>query len=424
MARGYLNRPELTAEKFVPDPLGAPGERLYRTGDLSRFRPDGVLEFFGRIDQQVKIRGFRIEPGEIETALLEHPEVRACAVVALAGEDGKRLVAYVVAAGETRDSGGLRAFLRERLPEHMVPAGFAFIAALPLNPSGKVDRRALAGMETLLETVAGRAWTAPRTPREELLAEIWAGVLRVPRVGVEDSFFDLGGDSLLATRLVSRVREALGVELPLRALFEAPTVAGLAAWIGESETEALPPIRRIPREGSLPLSFAQERLWLVDRLAPGLAVYNLPYAVRLRGELDVPALERALNEITRRHEALRTSFALVAGEPRQVVHPFEPWELAVVDLTAAQFAEHSLAMGRRPFDLEREPRLLRAELARLGPRDHPRDHALLLNLHHIAGDGWSMECSWPPSWRPSTPGPLCRSRPCSTRTSRSGSASG
>ncbi|HEX7239937.1 MAG TPA: amino acid adenylation domain-containing protein, partial [Longimicrobiaceae bacterium] len=392
VARGYLGRPELTAAKFVPDPFaGEPGARMYRSGDRVRWRADGTLEFLGRTDAQVKVRGFRVEPGEVEAVLAEHPEVREAVVTAREDGSGSRaLVAYVVGGGA--EPAELRAWLRERLPEYMVPSAVVALEALPLTPHGKTDRRALPAPDL----ADAEAYVAPRTPTEELLAGIWEEVLGAERVGAHAHFFDLGGHSLLATRVVSRVRGAFGVELPLRALFEAPTVAGLAARVegllrdgGEGEA---PPLVPVPRDGPLPLSFAQQRLWFIDRLEPGSPAYNMPFPLRLRGALDARALERSLAEVVRRHEALRTRFDAVGGEPVQVVDPAGPVALPLRDLRglpeparAAEVRRLAAEEALRPFDLERGP-LLRAVLVRLADEEH----ALLFTLHHVVFDGWSM----------------------------------
>ncbi|HEY7770659.1 amino acid adenylation domain-containing protein, partial [Longimicrobium sp.] len=391
VARGYLGQPGLTAEKFVPDPFGTEaGARLYRTGDRVRWRESAVLEFIGRVDEQVKVRGFRIEPGEIEAALSAHAEVRAARVIVREDAPGeKRLVAYVVGGVE---AAGLRAHLRESLPEYMVPTAFVALEQLPLTPNGKLDVGALPAPE--LAPDADRH-VAPRSPGEEVLAGIWAEVLRLERVGVEDSFFELGGHSLLATRVMSRIREVFAVELPLRALFEGPTVAELAVRVEEmrrAELPVLPPVVPVERTGALPPSFAQERLWFIDRLEPGSAVYNMPMARRLAGPLNAAALERALGEIVRRHEALRTVFAEVDGSPAQVVAPFAGFALPVEDLSGLGEADREEAVrrrageeARRPFDLAAGP-LFRAALLRLGAEDH----VLLVGMHHIVSDGWSM----------------------------------
>jgi amino acid adenylation domain-containing protein len=388
VARGYLNRPELTAERFVDDPF-APG-RLYRTGDRVRWMADGTLEYLGRLDEQVKIRGFRIELGEIEAALRQAPGVTDCTVVARVDETGdRRLVAYVVGAMEAE---GLREHLRRSLPEYMVPAVFVMLEALPLTSNGKLDRKALPAPEYAAD--ADR-YVAPRTPTEEVLAGIWAEVLRLERVGVEESFFDLGGHSLVATRVVSRIREVFAIELPLRALFEGPTVATLAKAVEEmrrAELPVLPPVVPVDRDRPLPLSFAQERLWFLDRLEPGSTTYNILVARRLGGALDQAALERSLSEIVRRHEALRTVFAQADGSPVQVIAPFGGFALPVEDLSALGETDREAAVRRRageeaarPFDLAAGP-LFRAALLRLGAEEH----VLLLSMHHIVSDGWSM----------------------------------
>ncbi|HVR97637.1 MAG TPA: amino acid adenylation domain-containing protein, partial [Thermoanaerobaculia bacterium] len=379
LAWGYLNRPELTAERFVPDPFGGPGDRLYRTGDLASVRGDGTLELQGRIDHQVKIRGFRIEPGEVEAVLAGHPAVRECAVVARQdGPGGVRLVAYVVG-----EAGDLREYLRARLPDYMVPSAFISLEALPLTPNGKVDRKALPAPETVSTSAASDSLD----PTEELLAGIWAEVLGLGRVGLHDDFFALGGHSLLATQVMSRVRAVLGVELPLRSLFESPTIAGLARAVRESRESQAPPIVPVPRDGDLPLSFAQQRLWFLDQLEPGSAAYNMPLAVRLTGDVDPARLERIFFEIVRRHEALRTTFTSREGRPVQGIGAPEV-ELPVVDVSQAGELEAlrwAREEARRPFDLQRGP-LLRLALFRLSERDH----VLLLAMHHIVSDGWSM----------------------------------
>jgi amino acid adenylation domain-containing protein len=396
LARGYLARPELTAERFVPNPFGSPGSRLYRTGDLARFRVDGRLECLGRIDHQVKVRGFRIELGEIEASLGRHPEVAAAVVVARAEGNDRRLVAYVVPrrpGAELTDE--LRAGVRRSLPEYMVPTAWVQLASLPLTPTGKVDRKALPA-----PAAEATVSTAPRTPTEEVLASLWARVLGTAAVGTEDSFFDRGGHSLLAAQLVSRVRDAFGVELPLRRIFEAPTLAAQARAIDGARTgrrgaTAAPPLARVPRprNGALPLSFAQQRLWFLSRLDPDSPAYNMSAALRLSGRLDVIAIAATLDEIVRRHEVLRTTFADDGREPVQVIHPPRSAGLGLVDLSGVAGPERevevrSLALEdlRRPFDLERGP-LLRATLVRL----EEREHVLLFSMHHVISDGWSLE---------------------------------
>ncbi len=389
VARGYRARPELTAERYVPHPFSTePGARLYRTGDRVRMLAEGGLEFLGRIDQQVKIRGYRIEPAEVEAVLGMHPSVREAAVVVRSDARGDNaLVGYVSAdAGADVGARELRAWMRERLPEYMVPGAIVALERLPLSPNGKVDRRALPAPEW----EGGAAYVAPRTPAEAVLAGTWAEVLRLERVGVEESFFELGGHSLLAMQVVSRVREALGVELPLRALFEAPTVAGLATRVAElrrAGAGAAPPLVRVARGEPLPASFAQRRLWLVDRLEPGSAAYNVPFALRLRGALDVGALRASLEALVARHETLRTTFAEEGGEPVQVINAAAPVALEVVEVEDEAAAERiAREEALRPFDLEAGP-LLRATLLRLADDDH----VLCFTLHHIVSDGWSMQ---------------------------------
>ncbi|HVS00657.1 MAG TPA: amino acid adenylation domain-containing protein, partial [Thermoanaerobaculia bacterium] len=386
VGRGYLDRPDLTAERFVPDPR-EPGTRRYRTGDLARRRPDGALEFLGRRDHQVKVRGLRIEPEEVEAALLSCG-MREAAVVA---RDGA-LVAYVAyVAGETAN---LRASLAERLPTFLIPSAFVPVEALPRTPSGKVDRRALSQREVQAATLPETGFEPPRTPIEEQVAEVWSEVLRRPRIGAHDDFFALGGHSLLALQVVGRLREAFGVEVPLRRLFEAPTVAALAR---EVETALLagphavpPPLVRVPRDREIPLSFSQESLWLLHQLDPASPAYNVPAAVRISGRLDPAALERTLGEIVRRHEALRTTFP--GGRPVQAIHPPRPIPLPYVDLSvlpsSLREAEARRLAGEetlRPFDLARGP-LLRAALARLGDEEH----LFLLTMHHAVSDEWSV----------------------------------
>ncbi|HEX7243234.1 MAG TPA: amino acid adenylation domain-containing protein, partial [Longimicrobiaceae bacterium] len=391
VARGYLGRPALTAEKFVPDPFsGEAGARLYRTGDRARWRPDGTLEFLGRMDAQAKLRGFRVEPGEVEAALAEHPGVRESAVVVR--EDA--LVAYVVPAdGERTASAELRAWLRERLPDYLVPSAFAFLDALPLTPHGKLDRRALPAPET----DAGAAYEPPATPTEEAVAAIFAEVLRVERVGARDHFFERGGHSLLATRAVSRVRESLGVELPLRALFEAPTPAELAARIdaeaGAGAGAGAPPLLPADRSAPLPLSFAQERMWVLQQIDPESRAYNVPVGLRLRGPLDAGALGRALAALVERHESLRTVFPVMEGAPVQAVAPFTGFALPVEDLTAlpetdreAEALRRAREASLRRYDLAEGP-LFHAALLRLGAADH----LLSLGMHHVVVDGWSLD---------------------------------
>ena len=398
VARGDRGRPELTAEQFVPDSEGV-GRRLYRTGDRVRFAATGRLEFLGRVDQQVKVRGFRIEPGEVEATLLTYPGVREAVVLARRQEEDERLVAYVVAEGSLA-SADLRRFVAARLPSPMVPGHFVLLSALPLTRHGKVDRRALLGLapegvegEPGLSAVSG----VPRTPIEELLAGLFAEVLRVERVGPQDDFFELGGHSLLATQMIARLRRAFGLDLALRKLFEHPTVAGLAReiekalWSGGSA--AVEMAERAPRNEDLPLSFAQERLWFLQQLEPRSAAYNMPLGLELTGALRIDVLSAALTEVLRRHESLRTTFVPIAGVLCQRISPPVPAvALPLVDLSALPpAARHSAANAlaqwhaAQGFDLERGPLCVWLLLRLAGER-----HRFLLNLHHTIADGWSI----------------------------------
>ena len=398
LARGYLNRPELTAERFVPDPFSEEGGgRLYKTGDLVRHHPDGYLEFIGRNDQQVKVRGFRIELGEIEAALQELPGVREAVVLARQDVPGeKTLVAYVVTEGER--SGPLRGLLRQRLPDYMVPTHFVELEQMPLTANGKIDRKALPRPEGIEQR---EEYTGPRTAVEEMLANLWAELLALERVSIHDNFFAVGGHSLRAMQAVSRIRQVFGIELSVRELFEHPTIADFAESISaklkvhaELKSAARAPIPRLAerRPEDLQLSYAQKRLWFLYEFESDKALYNIPIALRLKGTLNAEALGRALTEIVRRHEALRTSVIAMEGNPVQVIHEAAPVELPVEDLRDIPEAKREAELTRRlnneiaiPFDLRRSP-LLRARLMKLDEEEH----VLALIMHHIASDGWSL----------------------------------
>jgi acyl carrier protein len=384
LARGYVGRAGLTAERFVADPFGVAGSRMYRTGDLARWRGDGVLEFLGRADAQVKLRGFRIEPGEIEAALVGHGDVAQAAVIAREdGPGGKRLVGYVVAAGAAvPDATVLRAHLGRSLPEHMVPSAFVVLDRLPLTPNGKLDRRALPAPEQPV----GAVRRVPRTPQEEILCALFAEVLGLERVGIDDNFFALGGHSLLATRLISRIRSTLDVELAIRSLFEAPTVEALVQRLGDAQA-ARPALRALARPAEIPLSYAQRRLWFLDRLEGSSATYTIPLALRVRGALDRAALEAAVGDLVGRHESLRTIFPDTLGVPRQQILDADAARprLAVTAVDEASLAGALSAAAGAGFDLAREPPL-RVHVFALGASEH----VILLLLHHIAGDGWSL----------------------------------
>ncbi|MGZ3458788.1 MAG: amino acid adenylation domain-containing protein, partial [Archangium sp.] len=399
LAVGYLRRPELTSERFLPDPFSQePGARLYRTGDRARYLPDGRLEYLERVDFQVKVRGFRIELGEIEEALVRQPTVKQAVVVMREDVPGdKRLVAYAVPQpGLKLDVLELRQYLQGKLPEYMVPSAFVSLESLPLTPNGKVDRKALPAPDGQL-AVREHSFVAPRTPTEETLVNVWKQVLNVERVGIHDNFFELGGHSLLATQAASRIRASFGVELPLRSLFEAPTVEALASRIDAASREEQelkrPPLGPVARTGGeLPLSFAQQRLWFLEQLEPGLPIYNVAGAVQLEGTLDASALERGFQELVRRHESLRTTFRSTEKEPVQVIHPEASLPLPVIDLGELPQADQEAEVRRlareeagRPFELIHGP-LLRVKLLKLGETRH----VLLLTMHHIVSDGWSM----------------------------------
>ena len=387
LARGYHDHPSLTAEKFVPDPFSAePGARLYRTGDLARHLPDGTIEFLGRADHQVKLRGFRIELGEIEAALERHTAVSRAVVVVHEDETaGPRLAAYVLAvAGDGPTGGDLRAFLEETLPEYMVPSTFVPLEELPLMPNGKVDRRSLPPLDAASMTAVEK-FVAPRNAVEELLAGMWAEILNVRKVGIHDNFFDLGGHSLVAVRLNSRLRSTFRVEVPLNLLFEKPTVAELGETIGRlvraGDAAEEPPIVPVPRDGTLLLSFAQQRLWFFHQLEPDNPVYNIPIAVLLSGALDAVSLERALDEIVRRHEVLRTTYTTAGGELVQSIHTQARLELPVTDLSAVAESERRDEVERRAREEARRPFDLCAESARARTPAAPRRRGARIAPH-------------------------------------------
>ena len=401
VARGYWRRPSLTAECFLPDPrsCGA-GARLYRTGDLGRRLASGEIEFKGRVDSQVKIRGYRVELGEIEATLREHPDLGEVLVYLRDVQSAQRLVACVAPAAGTRPTGAdIREWLSLRLPDYMIPAAFVVLESFPRTSSGKTDRKALMACTPATVDLT-RAFAAPRTPAEEIMADIWQKVLRVERVGVYDNFFELGGHSLLATQVLSRVRRVMGVVVPLAALFEAPTIARFVQvlegcrWLGQGI--APPPIASLPRTADgdqyFTQSFAQQRLWFLDELEPGMATYNIPSALRMTGELDVRALEAALNEIIRRHESLRTTFEQRDDQPLQRVHPAMPVLVPVYDLSSlqppareARLRELADEEVHRPFNIAQGP-LLRMTVVRTGELEY----VSLFTMHHIVSDAWSM----------------------------------
>ncbi|WP_184450478.1 AMP-binding protein, partial [Xanthomonas sp. 3498] len=401
VARGYLNRPQLTAERFLPDPFAAdPEARLYRTGDLARYRADGAIEFLGRIDHQVKLRGFRIELGEIEARIAEHPAVHSTVVLALGEAAHMRLVAYVVPRETPADAPSdalvttLRTFLARTLPDYMVPAAFVCLPALPLNANGKLDRKALPAPQD--DAFARHAYAPPHPGTEAILAEAWCRLLGRERIGRHDQFFALGGNSLLAVRLLSRIEAACGVRLSLAEVFAHPTLRELAHAVTRHQngaaTASLPAIVPVHHGDTLPLSFAQQRLWFLAQLEGTGTAYHMPGALRLRGDLDPLALRRALDALLQRHAALRTVFATSAdGQPLAHLLPAgQAFPLVEHDLglqpdQAAAIARLALDEVLAPFDLARGP-LIRGRLLRLGQADH----VLLITQHHIVSDGWSL----------------------------------
>jgi amino acid adenylation domain-containing protein len=390
ITQGYLGRADLTAERFLSNPQDAQGSKWYRSGDIGRVNPDGDIEFLGRVDDQVKIRGFRIELGEIEARLLSHPGLRETVVLARPNEVGDtELVAYLVAREACPGATALREYLGAQLPDYMLPNAYVMLSAFPLTPNGKLDRKALPAPARERQI----NYRAPRNEREQLLATLWTQVLGVERVGLDDNFFELGGHSLTATRLVSRLRSSLGLEVPVRALFQHPTLGEfIDLALPKADASTLPPITARHHQPSTAMSYAQERLWLFDRLHPGSTTYNVPESARLHGDLDVLALERSFALLLQRHEALRTTFTLENNQPVQRIGAAQGFTLPLIDLShlgESDRLEHLQtelrAQAAHPFDLAQGP-LIRAGLIRLSAQEH----VLWLTLHHIVFDGWSM----------------------------------
>ncbi len=399
LARGYLNRPDLTAERFVPDPYSdKPGSRLYRTGDLARFLPDGVIEFLGRMDRQVKVRGYRIEPGEIESHILKSPAIKDTTVIAHKSKGGdKTLTAYLVPAprygmpeeGVDIEIESIKRSLKNHLPEFMVPHSYMIIDSLPLTGTGKIDHNAL----PLPDMISRDDYTAPRNSQEESLAGIWRDVLGTERIGIYDNFFSLGGHSLSGTQVISRIGEVFDLHISLKELFDNPTIDALAEIIQKYDSHMdIGEIRPVERIGDLPLSFAQERLWFLDQLVPDSAFYNIPMAYEISGPLDANALDKSFKELLSRHETLRTAFIVKHGKPVQVINRELTIEMPVIDLHRMAEDERIREIKKRlneeaenVFDLKRAP-LLRVTLLKIAKEKH----ILLMTIHHIISDGWSM----------------------------------
>ncbi|GET38522.1 non-ribosomal peptide synthetase [Microseira wollei] len=394
LARGYLNRTEANAEKFIDNPFN-PQQRLFKTGDVARYSSDGNLEILGRIDFQVNIRGMRVELEEIEAVLKLHPSVREGVVTLREDLPGdQRLVAYIVPNNQALDWGEIRSFLEHKLPDYMVPNAFVLMEKLPVLPNGKLDRNSLPAPNISTES---RNFVAPRNPKEQLIANIWAEVLGLEKVGIHDNFLELGGHSLLASLVISRLREALAVELAVSVLFESPTVASLSERIENSshqnqQNQTLPILESIDRSVELPLSLIQQRFWILDQMEGANAAYNIARALRLVGRLNLTALQQAIESIIQRHETLRTSFGMVDGKPVQFIAETVPFSLPVLDLQDLPEVERQAELQRlitaeytQTFDLRTAP-LLRVKIIRL----ESDSHVLLVTMHHIISDAWSV----------------------------------
>ncbi|MEO1429998.1 MAG: amino acid adenylation domain-containing protein [Cyanobacteria bacterium J06633_8] len=413
LAKGYLNKPQLTAEKFIDNPffektsplspllakergVRQDGVRLYKTGDLVRYLPDGNLEYLGRVDYQVKLRGFRIELGEIESILMQNPSVKQAVVTLYKSNDDERLIAYIVPSSDVSQT-DLRQFLQGKLPAYMIPSNYMILEEFPLTPNRKVDRKALPNPEKN-QFQEQRDFVAPRNPVEEILVNIWSEILGIEKISVDDNFFEIGGHSLLATRVISQIREVFEVELPLRKLFENPTIAGIAEAITINKSNinkselSQPKIEKIERQDKLPISFAQQRQWFLSQLEPESPFYNIPAAIEISGELDILILERCFQEIIYRHEVLRTAFLTVEGKPVVQLSSINEFQLSIVDLSHSteivqiqQVEKIAREEAQQPFQLDKPP-LLRVKLLRL----NSENHIILITLHHIIADAWSM----------------------------------
>jgi amino acid adenylation domain-containing protein len=396
VARGYFNRADLTAERFLPNPFKNTSERLYKTGDLAEYLEDGNVEYLGRLDSQVKLRCFRIELGEIEAVLRQHPKVQQAVVVVNSQAEEKRLIACIVSADKLEiNVTVLREFLAEKLPIYMIPSAFVMLDVLPLTPNGKIDRRALPSLTEKFKNLLD-IHEIPQTPTEEILSGIWGKILNLKQIGRKDNFFELGGHSLLATRVISQIREIFKIDLPLRRLFEMPTISGLAEAILTTQKNhsqlKIQALQGINRQGNLPLSFAQQRQWFLAQLEPDSPFYNIPGAVRIEGKLNIGILEQSFNTVIHRHEVLRTSFLTVEGKPQIVISPSTQFNLPIIDISEVPSSQQegyikqlTQQEAQYSFNLNISP-LLRVKIIKIAEKEH----VILMTLHHIISDEQSV----------------------------------
>ncbi|MFZ1025124.1 MAG: amino acid adenylation domain-containing protein [Limnoraphis robusta] len=396
VARGYFNRADLTAERFLPNPFKKTSERLYKTGDLARYLSDGNVEYLGRLDSQVKLRGFRIELGEIEAILKQHPQVQQAVVVVNSQAQEKRLIAYIVSTHQSElNVTMLRELLAKKLPSYMIPSAFIMLDTFPLTPNGKIDRRALLSVKEQVTNLSD-IHEIPQTPTEEILSGIWGKILNLKQIGRKDNFFELGGHSLLATSVISQIREIFKIDLPLRRLFEMPTISGLAEAILTTQKTHSPlkikALQGINRQENLPLSFAQQRQWFLAQLEPDSPYYNIPGAVRIKGKLNIGILEQSFNTIIHRHEVLRTSFITIEGKPQIVISPSTQFNLPLIDISEVPSSQQEGYIkqliqqeAQYPFHLNISP-LLRVKVINVSEINH----VILMTLHHIISDEQSV----------------------------------
>ncbi|MEM7555067.1 MAG: amino acid adenylation domain-containing protein [Cyanobacteria bacterium P01_A01_bin.84] len=408
LAKGYLNKAQLTKERFIENPFvetfhetSLQNEKLYKTGDRVRYLPSGNLEYLGRVDYQVKLRGFRIELGEIESALIQFSDVKQAVVTLYKNSDDEKLIAYIVPSSDISQT-QLRQFLKTKLPGYMIPSNYVMLEEFPLTPNRKVDRKALP-IPDQVDTEESKDFVSPRNPIEEILVNIWSDVLGVEKISVDDNFFELGGHSLLVTRTISQIREAFEIELPVKTFFETPTIAEIAEIIGVNTSNinksdinkselSQPKIERIQHREELPISFSQQRQWFLSQLEPESPFYNIPAAIAIHGKLDITILEDSFREVIHRHQALRTAFLTVEGKPVAKLVSINEFKLEVVELSNLTEKNQPEKVkliaqkeAQKPFQLDKAP-LLRVKLLRL----NSQSHIILITLHHIIADGWSM----------------------------------